>query len=942
MSVALKSKITRVEGRRKFYLLQGPPYVTANLHVGNARNYIYQDIFARYLILRGYDLFFIPGLDCHGLPIEVKVESMLKFRSKKDILEFGVEKFVEKCKEWALQNGKKIIEICREGGLLHGLFNENEWYWTLKDDYIEKVWWAFKKIWEKGLVYKGARVYLWCPRCETVLSSGYETSEYKDLSDWSIYVKFPVKEEKNTYLLVWTTTPWTLPANVAVAVHPEEKYVKVRCGEEHYVIAEKRLCILEKLGKKYEIVEKFKGEELKDLEYLPVIDTEEQRKINHRIILSIPLLKGWRGRKIEEKKKELEVEEIYEHLVNIEEGTGLVHIATAHGEEDFKIGEYYKLPILNVVDVDGKMVNAGKYNGLYYREANERIIEDLENKNFIFYKERIVHRYPICWRCKTPLIFRLSEQWFVAIEKIKDKLVKYAGRIKFYPEYRKEQFINWLLDAKDWVISRQRFWGIPIPIWICNKCGKAIAIGSKEELEKLSGTKVKELHIPWVNVKIKCDCGGTMERIPDVFDVWMDSACAPFAAVPADVWEKIKFVDWICEAQDQIRGWFYSMHVVGSIVFDRNVYESVLVGGWVLDWAGRKMSKSLGNVIYWKDAINKIGKEAIRFYVAYSSPPSQQMNFNLEEGKKVFTQFSNVYRNVVRFYVDYSRRESSLRTEKRLLEDSIIENLFEKLKKEITEYLENCEFDKYARRLRDFILEDLSRFYIKVIRERIKKGDISPLKILGNILKELVILTYPLCPELSDELSSKLEIGNIIEKEWPSYKRFDGSIIEAYEKIKEISSAILSAREKLGIRWRWPLKEVSFDEKIQKEIGEQGMELICRFCNIEKFSIGVNDGYLRVETSFGCVYVSKEFSKELAIISEFCRGVQSLRKELSLKVFEKANLIVECDDEFYSLIKKYDTYIKERCNLQEIKRGSGKKRLKLPLIEKEIGIWIEK
>lgn len=918
----MEEEVGKILGRnrgkgKKFFYLHGPPYVTNILHVGNMRNYVYQDVIIRYKLLRGFDVYIKPGLDTHGLPIEVKVEQKLGIKTKKDIERFGVENFIQECKKWVYEFAPSFVETYKKYNLLYGGFDLKEWYITCEDYYIEKAWKSFKKAFEKGLVYFGGRPVFWCPRCETTLANYEVTDSYTNLRDVSIYVKFPVVGEEKTYLLVWTTTPWTLPANVAIAVHPEESYVKVKVGEEFLIIAEKRLSELDRIGAKYEIVERFDGKDMDGMEYLPILETEEQKKIKHKVVMSIKILKGWVGAKVLA-KKEAELEFGYQHIVSMEEGTGLVHIAPAHGREDFEIGKEYNLDILNVVDEMGRMINSGKYNGLYFREANEEIIRDLESKGYLLHREIITHRYPLCWRCKTPLVFRLSEQWFVDIQKIRERMIDLAKRIRFYPEQRKIQFLNWLANASDWAISRQRYWGIPIPIWKCENCGNIEVIESKKELEKRSGKKIKELHRPYVDVKIKCNkCGGDMERIPEIFDVWYDSGCAPFASVDDDVWEKYKFVDCICEAQDQIRGWFYTLHVIGTIMFDRNVYNDCVVVGWVLDEKGQKMSKSLGNVIFADEAIEKVGCDQIRFYYCYSTPTTETMNFSLREAKRIGDQFLNIFSNVVRFYAEYKKRVKFVGEEK--VEDRWIKELSKRTIKICTEALENYNFKEYAEEIRDFIIEKLSRFYVKLIRNRVKKGDGKPLEILERIIKDFVIISSPTTPKKCNELYNILreeglfEKDNVFLEEWPEIEEYDEEIIRKMEDVEEIISEFLSLREEKGVKWRWPLKYIA----LEKDFGEFN-EIIKTFVNANEIRLGGFEDCYTKETRFGKIGISREIDREKAIFSEICRRIQEVRKRKGLRVYQKAKLYFYSDDDIMEIIKSRIDEIKEVCNFEDV------------------------
>src|SRR5437879_5252114 len=524
--------------RPKFYFLDGPPYVNAAPHVGTAMNKKLKDTIIRYWRMKGYNVRDQPGYDCHGLPVEVMVEKLLKLTNKKEIEEVvGIGNFIEKCKEYAAENVEIQTRVFKDIGVW---MDWDDPYLTYNDPYIESVWWTIKRAEEKKLLFKGLRVVHWCPRCETALA-GYEvTDEYRTVQDFSIFVKLPLVEKPGEFILIWTTTPWTLPANLGVMVHPDKPYVLVEVDGDKLILAKERL---EQVlgGRSYKILEEHQGRELEGTQYLPPLQEETHAQTGadrHRVLLSA------------------------EH-VSMSEGTGAVHTAPGHGEEDFEVGAKYGLPAFSPVDPSGRFTEeAGKYAGLSVRDANRVIIEDLRAKNLLWKEETIEHSYPHCWRCKTALILRATDQWFVKVTAIKEKMLSENEKVRWVPEWAgSKRFHDWLEGARDWVISRQRYWGVPLPVWTCEKCGEHTVIGSKAELVKLAIHPPKdfELHRNGVDkIEVECKCGGNARRESDILDVWMDSGTASWASLdypknPVEL-KRLWPADVILEAHEHTRG----------------------------------------------------------------------------------------------------------------------------------------------------------------------------------------------------------------------------------------------------------------------------------------------------------------------------------------------------------------------------------------------------
>jgi isoleucyl-tRNA synthetase len=625
----------RIDGQ-KFFFVDGPPYTTGRIHLGTAWNKIIKDSILRYKSMKGFHVLDRAGWDMHGLPIEVKVEGVLGFKSKKDIEKYGVGNFVAKCKEFALSHRDEMTLQFQNLGVW---LNWKDPYMTLRDEYIEAAWWTLKKAHEKNLLERGRRVVNWCPRCETAIADS--EVEYSDVSDPSVYIKFPVADEENTFIVIWTTTPWTIPANIAVAVHPSFEYVRVRVSkndkEEILIMAKELLKNVLKQGryKKSEILETILGEDLK-IEY--------KAPLGHKV-----------------PKQNTFPHNVYLADFVTAENTGCVHIAPGHGIDDFELGMKHKLPIFCPVGPDGKYTEeAGEYKGMHVREANKVVIDDLSEKDLLLSSGNISHRYGHCWRCKTPIIYLATEQWFLKVTDLKEKMLEEIKNVKWYPDWAgSARFADWVKGSRDWCISRQRYWGIPIPVWICDFCGEVEVMGTMEELKNRSGVKnLTDLHRPYVdNIHIKCSkCEKRMSRVPDVFDVWFDSAVASWATLnfPRDdkTYKEWWPADFITEGHDQTRGWFYSQMGASMVSFGKAPYKSVLMHGFTLDTEGKKMSKSLGNVVSPDDVINKYGAESLRLYVLSQNAPWDDLKFVWEEVGTI-NRMLNILWNVYRFPLPY-------------------------------------------------------------------------------------------------------------------------------------------------------------------------------------------------------------------------------------------------------------------------------------------------
>ena len=594
----IKKSLQYDPNKKLYSFLEGPPTANAppGLHHVEAR--VFKDLFCRFKYMQGFTVPRKGGWDCHGLPVEVQVEKSLKLNSKKDILNYGIGKFNKHCKESVFSYIKEWNKLTDKMAFWIDLENP---YITLDNKYIESVWWSLKELYNKKMLYEGHKVVPFCPRCETPLSSHEVALGYKDITEPAIYVKFKLKNYKNRYLLAFTTTAWTLPSNLAIGADKNLIYVVVKEGNEEYVLLK---SLVNKLFENPKIIEEFKGEKLKGLKYESMFPYFKNLKNSFRIILV--------------------------DFVSAEEGTGLIHLAPAFGEDDYEVCKLNKIDFVKPIDETGHFSNeVSDFKRMFVKDADPKIIEYLEKKGILFKKENYTHTYPFCWRCETPLIYYAMKSWFIKVSSIRQELLKNNEKINWIPKHIKEgRFGNWLEGAKDWALSRKKFWGTPLPIWRCNKCKNEIVIGSIKELKDLSGMKKEvDLHKPEIDeVKIKCNkCKSAMIRVPDVIDCWYDSGSATFAQFHypfenKEIFEKSFPYDFIAEAIDQTRGWFYTLHVLGTLLFGKNAYKNVVCAGLVVDENGEKMSKSKGNIINPREMFNTVGVDATRLQFCISEP----------------------------------------------------------------------------------------------------------------------------------------------------------------------------------------------------------------------------------------------------------------------------------------------------------------------------------
>ncbi|RME53345.1 isoleucine--tRNA ligase [Candidatus Woesearchaeota archaeon] len=907
----LKKLEAQNKGGKAYFLLDGPPYANDAPHIGHIRNTIYKDLYLRFAQLQGKDVLFQPGFDTHGLPIENKVEKKLKLKSKKDVEKIGIRTFMNACRENATMNKDVWMETYE---LLGSWYAWKEPYLTYDNSYIESAWWGFKQIWEKGLVYEGTRPVHWCPQCQTSLA-GYETTDsYKNVSDPSVIVKFKVKGKEDEFLLVYTTTPWTLPANVAIAVHPQKTYVRAKTKEGVLILAKRRLELLDEMGLAYEVLETFPGSELEGVAYEPLLDVPCQRRLADdpkalRVVMSLRLLKQRVASKVGTKKR-VASKDLFEDFVTDEEGTGLVHTAPGHGKTDNEVGKHYGLPELSPVDEEGKLTaDAAPFNGTFVKDADHDIAEHLHKEKKLLKYERIEHSYPLCWRCKSPLIFRLSRQWFIKIDPLKDAMLSSNDRVCWQPSFAKERFASWVANAEDWNFSRQRFWGIPLPIWKSEDGEEVVVVGSREELEALAKKPLPahfDLHAASEVVLRSRKTGKELRRTSEIFDVWFDSGVAPFASLGFPFKGKVCFekhypVDRVNESQDQIRGWFYSLMFCGMAVFGKAPYKTVSMPGWVLDAKGEKMSKSVGNVVSAKDVLKRLGADPVRFYYCWNVAPYQVERFNEEiitgEVFKFFSIFWNLHELVLG-----KEREEKVRlpeVKPQALEDEWVLSRLKTVTKLVVEGIEAFELHQAGRALFDFVVNDLSRGYVQFVRERLEH-EAQPLSILAACLQRVCVLLAPICPHMSEKVYQ--DLARVLPaKESVHLERYpaagpggDSAVERLFAVGQSVLQAGLACRDEAKRGVRWPCKElvVMSEREEVKSAVETLSPLLQRQLNVKSvvvrnvpLRVSFKPNYRELGKAFGeqtgdvLTLLKKEEAKVVQALEKAGLGIGSAKKE---------------------------------------------------------------
>ena len=832
-NIFLKS-VKKNEGSKEFSFYDGPPTANGKPHIGHILTRVMKDIIPRYKTMKGFHVLRKAGWDTHGLPVELEVEKQLGIDGKNEIEKYGIEPFIQKCKEsvWKYKSEWEVMSD-RIG---YWADMENP-YITYDNNYIESVWWAISEMSKKGLLYKGHKIVPYCPRCGTALSSHEVAQGYKDVEDTSIFVKFKVKNEDNTYFVAWTTTPWTLPSNVALCMNAKEKYSKIKVNNEFYIVAHELISNLFSEDE-YELLDTKLGKEYEYTEYEPLFTYKHGAKE-----------KGYYVTNAE--------------YVSLTDGTGIVHIAPAFGEDDYQVGKKYGLPFVQLIDVEGKFIDvATDLVGKSAKSADEYIIKKLINENVILKTLKIKHSYPFCWRCDTPLIYYARSSWFIAMSKLKKELLKSNDSVNWMPANIKQgRMGNFLENVIDWGISRERYWGTPLPIWVCKKCGKIKVVGCKKELLELSGRKKDiELHRPYIDkLTFTCECGSKMHRTPEVLDCWFDSGSMPFAQwhypfENKEIFEKVFPANFISEAVDQTRGWFYTLLAVSTVLFKRSPFKNCIVLGHVNDKNGIKMSKHKGNVVDPWTVLDKQGADATRWSFYTDSMPWLPSRFSPENVSESQRKFLGTLWNTYAFYVLYADIDKfdpskyKFNYSKISLLDKWIISELNTLIKFVDEGLNNYMITETARKIEEFV-DKLSNWYVRRSRDRFWGSTMDADKVAAyttmyEVLSKLTKVIAPYVPFMAEMIYQNIEKPffdsseeSVHLCEFPKFnkKYINEDIEKNMSLVLDIVVLARAARNKVNIKNRQPIASLYYTT--QKELSDDFLYLVKDEINVKEVKI---------------------------------------------------------------------------------------------------------
>ncbi|HYD03124.1 MAG TPA: isoleucine--tRNA ligase [Alphaproteobacteria bacterium] len=867
----IKHKNHGAPKEKRFYFLQGPPYTSGRLHVGHAWNHGLKDMVMRYKRMNGFDVWDRGGYDMHGLPTENKVQAKHNLKFKKNIVEFGVDKFIRECIKFSQENAELMSQDLWKMGVW---MNHENAYMPIHNSFIEGEWFLIKKAHEKNRLYKGNRVMTWCKSCETALSK--HELEYKNVRDTSIFVKFKVHGKDNEYIIIWTTTPWTIPFNLAVMVNPELDYVKakVHVDETHEGKAESKtetwivasalagVFIGGAAGKKFEVLETFKGDKLLGLSY-----DHPFNKDSHMHAIYSDLKKH---------QKNVHTVILSEEFVDTTAGTGIVHCAPGCGPEDFEVAKKFNIAGYNVVDELGVFPDqTGRFSGLTAKTDDRLFIDILREYGALVEQTYVDHEYAHCNRCHNPIIFRLTEQWFFKVEDLKDKMIEYNDGSSWYPDSGYNAFNSWLKNLRDNSITKQRFWGTPVPVWVCtnNHCNKYEVVGSIKELkEKATDPKhvPENLHKPWIDsVKLNCSCGHEMNRIPDVLDVWIDAGSASWNCLDyphqTELFDKYFPADFIVEGKDQIRGWFNLLMVASVLAFDKPAFRSVVMHGFLTDVDGQKMSKSLGNVISPYEIIDKHGSDTLRYYMT-GTTAGEDIRFSWDE---VALKYKNllILWNLHNFLIDFQSNNNIRLVPNPVLDDEeryMLSRLHSTIK-DVTESMEKYHLDVIPEKIESLYM-DLSRVYIQLVREKSTIGSEQEkeavLYTIYHTLFETVKMLSIICPFITEKIYLNLKNTtefNLIKEsihdfDWPKAdeRYIDSDLIQSMATIQDVMQSILACRDRINTGVRWPLSEVIIDTS-DKEVSHAVdllKNLVSRQVNVKNISFKSLDVDVKIKPNF--------------------------------------------------------------------------------------------
>ncbi|MBO5179651.1 MAG: isoleucine--tRNA ligase [Clostridia bacterium] len=895
-----KKSIKAREGHPTFMFYDGPPTANGKPHIGHIETRVFKDVVPRFWTMKGYEVPRKAGWDTHGLPVELEVEKLLGINGKPEIEKYGVEPFIKQCKEsvWKYKHEWEVMSD------RVGFWADMEHpYVTYENNYIESVWWALKTISDKGLLYKGHKIVPYCPRCGTSLSSHEVAQGYKDVKETSCIAKFKVVNEENTYLLAWTTTPWTLPSNVALCVSPKDKYVQIKVESgERYILAE--ALIPSVIGGEYEQEKEWLGDELCGMQYEPLYHFVE------------PEEKAWYV--------------VADNYVTLTDGTGIVHIAPAFGEDDSRVGKDNKLPFVQLVDEQGNFSKeTGEWAGIFVKDADKLVLKDLEERGLLFAALPYEHSYPFCWRCDTPLLYYAIDTWFIRMSELRDRLVKNNNTVNWMPDNIKEgRFGNFLENVIDWGLSRSRYWGTPLPVWEC-ECGHYHTIGSIEELKKL-GNDVPddiELHKPYIDeITIKCDeCGKEMHRVPYVIDCWFDSGSMPFAQYHypfenKELFEKHFPAQFISEAIDQTRGWFYTLMAISTLLFDKAPFENCLVLGHVQDKDGLKMSKHKGNVVDPWSVLDKQGADAVRWYFCASSSPWLPTRFYDDAVSEYQRKFMGTLWNTYAFYVLYADidqfnpMEYKLEYEKLSQMDKWALSKLNSLIKFVDESMMEYKITEASRAIQDFV-DELSNWYVRRCRERfwakgMEQDKINAYMTLYTCLVTLSKVCAPFVPFMTEEIYQNL-VRNVDENAPESIHLCDFPVADANcidEKLEENMELVLeivtqgrACRNVSNIKNRQVLSKAYVGTK--RKLDEAYYYIITEELNVKAIEF-VEDAseFVSYNVKPNLKTVGPKYGKSLPKINEMLRNGNGTEYVKELKANGKVTLNV--GDEVVELLEE--------------------------------------